>query len=29
MGFIPISITLDVKRTRTTWLVRIRVLFLI
>lgn len=27
MWYLPLSITLDVKRTRTTWLVRIRVQF--
>lgn len=27
MGLFPISITLDVKKTRTTWLVRFRVYF--
>jgi hypothetical protein len=27
MWFLPLSITLDVKRTRTTWQVRIRVQF--
>ncbi len=29
MGFFPIVIVLDMKKTRTTWLMRIRVLFVI